>query len=277
MSRTYQTICFCVLSLASFAQLTPQPSPGASLSQTIGVTEIYLEFSRPSVKGRKIFGELLPYQKVWRTGANASTTIEISNEVEIEGVAIYPGVYSLMTRPGIDSWEVYFLEDLEVSEENFFNTFPLHTLKVSPRKIPFTETFTIYFSDITDENGKLHVQWETTEIVLNIKVNNVKPVEEAIEIKSNEMAGNFQQAASYLLEKNENLTLALSYADKSIYLSETFRNNWVKAQILYVLQRYKESLVAANRAKELGETDPVYEFFSSMVNETILDLKQRTF
>lgn len=276
MKKIATTLLFGLIHHFGQAQITPQPSPGASLSQTIGVTEIYMEFSRPSVKGRKIFGELLPYQKVWRTGANASTKIEISNEIEIEGSAVFPGVYSLMTRPGRDFWEVYLLEDLDITEDSFFNSFPLHTLKVPANSIPFTETFTIYFSDITDEEGKLRIQWETTEIVLNIKVNNLKPVEEAIDIKTNEMAGNLQQAAEYLLQKNGDLKLALSYAEKSVYLSETFRNNWVKAQILYALERYKESLVAANRAKELGINDPVYEFFSKIVDETIIDLKQRT-
>lgn len=277
MKKILNSAALLFTSLTVFSQLTPQPSPGASLSQTIGVTEIYLEFSRPSTKGRKVFGELLPYQKVWRTGANASTKIEISNEVEIEGVLVDPGVYSLMTRPGLKNWEVYLLDDLEVTEETFLNTFPIYTLKVPAESIPFTETFTIYFSDITDENAKLHIQWEKTGVVLRIKVNNIKPVEEAIALKTNEMAGNLQQAATYLFEKEENLELALSYAEKSIYLSETFRNNWVKAQILYTLKRYKESLVAATRAKELGNEDPIYEFFSTLVEETIVDLKQRTF
>jgi hypothetical protein len=270
------TSIFIFILFLSHAQLTPQPSPGASISQTIGVTELYLEFSRPSVKGRKVFGELVPFQKVWRTGANASTKIEIPNEIQIEGKTIFPGIYAIMTRPGIKTWEVYLLEDLEVSEETFINTFPLYSLQVPSKKIPFTETFTIFFSDITDEASKLHFQWETTEIILSVKVNNILPVTEAIAVKSNEMAGNLQQAAEYLLQKNQNLELALSYIEKSIVLSETFRNNWIKAQIEYSLEEYKLALSSASRAKDLGEGNPVYEFFSITIDATILDLKTKT-
>lgn len=276
MRKLLALLLISAITTAVYSQITPQPSPGASLSQTIGVTEIYMEFSRPSVKNRKIFGELIPYKKVWRTGANASTKLEISNEVKIEGTTIFPGVYALMTRPGKEVWEVYLVEDLEVNEDNFFNTFPRYTLQVPSKTIPFTETFTIYFADVTDEVAKLHIQWETTEIVLNFVVDNIKPVEEAIALRSNEMAGNLQQAAEYLLQKNENLPLALSYAEKSIFLSETFRNNWVKAQILFELARYQEALVAATRTKDLGTDDPIYEFFSNAVDERIIELKKRT-
>ncbi len=276
MRKLLALLTVFLIATVGHSQITPQPSPGASLSQTIGVTEIYMEFSRPSTKSRTIFGELIPYKKVWRTGANASTKLEISNEVKIEGTTIFPGVYALMTRPGKETWEVYLIEDLEVNEDNFFNTFPLYTIQVPSNSIPFTDTFTIYFSDVSDETAKLHIQWETTEIVLNFVVDNIKPVEEAIALRSNEMAGNLQQAAEYLLQKNENLPLALSYAEKSIFLSETFRNNWVKAQILFNLARYQEALTAATRTKDLGNDDPVYEFFSKTVDETIIELKKRT-
>lgn len=270
------TLLFLFTIICSKAQLTPQPSPAASISQTIGVTELYVEFSRPSVKGRKVFGDLLPFQKVWRTGANASTKIEIPNEIEIEGEAVMPGVYSIMTRPGLKTWEVYLLEDLEITEESFVDTFPVHTFTVSSSTVPFTETFSVIFSDITDEAAKLHFQWETTEVVLNIKVNNIFPVTEAIEMKSNEMAGNLQQAAEYLLQKNQQLDLALSYIKKSIVLSETFRNNWIKAQIEYSIGNYKAALESATKAKEMGVSDPVYQFFSGTIEATIIDLKSKT-
>lgn len=270
------TFLFFLTTFYSLGQLTPQPSPAASISQTIGVTELYIEFSRPSVKGRNIFGNLVPFQQVWRTGANASTKIEIPNEIEVEGQAVMPGVYSIMTRPGLNTWEVYLLEDLEITEESFVDTFPIHTFTIPSSTIPFTETFSIYFSDITDEAAKLHILWERTEIVLNIKVNNILPVTEAIELKSNEMAGNLQQAAEYLLQKNQQLDLALNYIEKSIVLSETFRNNWIKAQIEYSLGNYKAALKSATKAKEIGVSDPVYQFFSGTIEATIIDLKSKT-
>lgn len=275
MKKIGPLLLILFVSLVANAQITPQPSPGASISQTIGVTEIYLEYSRPSVKGRKVFGDLVPFEKVWRTGANASTKFEVSNAVQINGMDIKPGVYSLMTRPGASVWEVYLLNDLDVTEQTFDFANVVYRFLAKTSKIDFAESFTIIFTDLTDETANLKIRWEKTELILSIKVNNLLPVENAIEIKTDEMAGNFQQAAEYFLQKNENTELALQYIEKSIVLRETFRNYWIKAQLLYAQKRFRESLTAATKAKEMGLNDPVYELFSESVNATITDLKKK--
>lgn len=264
--------CFCTLK----AQITPLPSPAATFSQTIGVTELFMEYSRPSIKGRKVFGELIPFQKIWRTGANASTKLELSTNAEINGVNINAGVYALMSRPGLTSWEIYLFSDLDVTEETFVNKFPNYTLTAVPKKCEFTETLIFYVSDIKDDKAKLHLNWESTEIVLEISVNTISPVEELITFKNDEMAGSFQQSAEYFLQKNENLELALEYIDKSIFLRQTFRNTWTKAQLLYTTKKYKEALIFAKKAKELGNNDPVYTFFSQTIDDTIMDLQKKT-
>jgi hypothetical protein len=267
-------IMFFVSTTFIQAQIIPQPSPGASASQTVGITEIKLDYSRPGVKGRKVFGELIRYGKIWRTGANTATRISFSNNVKINEMPLKAGKYSIVTIPGEDTWEIIFSNDLEVTETTYNPKNDALRVKVKPYKTNFTETFTIDFSDIHEAMARLNIYWEHTGVSVQIQVDNESAILSAIDSKSNETAGAFMQAAEYLYTHNMNLNQALDYIDKSISLQETFRNTWIKSMILNKGGNSRDALRLAVKAQNLGKNDPVYTFFKDTIDAAVLELKK---
>ncbi|WP_304234902.1 DUF2911 domain-containing protein [Jiulongibacter sediminis] len=268
---------FAFLSSISFisrAQVTPQPSPGAGFSQTIGISEVNVEYSRPGVKGRSIFGGLLPYGKIWRTGANASTKITFSSDVRINEMPLSAGTYSIMTIPGEESWVLIFSSDLEVTEASYSNRHDVLRLVVKPFKTDFKETFTIGFTEVYEDNATLGFSWEYTGIKVNVSVDNEKTIVSAIEARNTETAGAFLQAAEYLVNRDLDQGKALEYIDKSISLKETFRNTWIKSILMRKMGKYNEALKLAYKARQLGENDPVYQFFAEAIDQAIEELKE---
>ena len=106
-------------STSIFAQITPAPSPGAAISQVVGVTKISIDYSRPSLKGREIFGKLIPFDKVYRTGANSSTKIETTGDITVQGQVLKAGKYSIMSIPNQTNWTIIFSKKLDVTEQNY--------------------------------------------------------------------------------------------------------------------------------------------------------------
>lgn len=262
-----------LLSFQIYAQTTPQPSPGASFTQTVGITKISVEYSRPGVKNRTVFGGLLPYGKVWRTGANAPTTIEFSNDIIVNGMPLKADTYAIMSFPNPEEWTIVFSTNLEVTQETYNEVDDELRIKVKPFRIPFTETFTIGISDVSDDLAKLNIMWENTGVSLNLAVNNEATIITAIDQKNMEAAGSFQQAAEYLLNKNLDLSTAMDYINKSIYLHETFRNHWIKSIILRKVGKNGDALKFAVKAQQLGADDPVYPFFKEPIEKAIVELK----
>jgi hypothetical protein len=274
MRKTFLAILVITISVfKSSAQVVPQPSPGASFSQTLGITKINVDYSRPGVKARTIFGGLLKYGEVWRTGANAATKIRFSNNVNINGEDINAGEYAILTIPNLDTWIVVLNTDLNATEANYDQSKDILRVSTAPYKTNFTETFTINISDIYENMAKLNFYWEHTGISLNVSVNNEAIINAAVSARNNEAAGAFQQAAEYMVNKNMNLATALKYIDKSINLQETFRNTWIKSVILRQMGRNKESLKMALNAQILGISDPVYQLYKMAIEKGIVELR----
>lgn len=144
-------------------------SPNAAVSQTIGLTEIYLTYGRPSVRDRVIFGDLVPFGEVWRTGANESTAIQFSDDVWIAGEPVPAGTYSLYTIPGMDSWTVILNDKLSWgtqydSREDFLR------VEAMPEKAAHMEQMMIYFENITDTTGEMIVHWDEVKVSIPIEV-----------------------------------------------------------------------------------------------------------
>ncbi|MAV61869.1 MAG: dihydrolipoamide dehydrogenase, partial [Candidatus Pelagibacter sp.] len=153
--------------------VSPQASPFSTLSQVVGLTDIKIEYSRPSMKGRVIMGNLIPYGELWRTGANANTRISFSDPVTIAGVKIPAGKYALYTRPGKDMWEVFFYnksdnwalpEIWDVNEIAVVSESPSINIKES------VESFSIEVEDITYDSAYLTISWENTKVKTLIEV-----------------------------------------------------------------------------------------------------------
>ncbi len=272
-----------VAALCLSAQLTtaqirlPQPSPGASVMQTIGVTDITINYSRPSVKGREIFGTVVPYGQLWRTGANGATKFTATTDVMVEGQMLPAGSYSVFSIPTQDEWTLIFNKNTTASTDQYKQDEDVLRVKIKPSALgEKVENFTIGFTDMTDSTARLNMAWASVKASANLAVNTtanaVANVEKAVADKP-EDASILQAAASYNLSKGRNLEQALAWADKSIGIKETYRNVWVKSQILAKLNKPAEALTMAQKAQTLGaaSNDAAYTFFKDAIAKGITD------
>jgi hypothetical protein len=260
--------------LTAEAQIrTPQPSTAAKITQTVGLTDFTVSYSRPSLKGRKMFGEFLPYDKVWRTGANAATRISFTDDVKVEGNALAKGEYSIMSFPGKDSWVVVFSKDLNVSEQSYKPENDALRVTVKPTKLSENvETFVFNFTDITMNSANLEFAWEKTAVKVKIETEVDSKVEAQIKAAFEPAAGTYYQAASYYFDANKDMNKAYEWVSKAVNMTPK-PQFWVvhlKAKIEAKLKKYTEAIVTAEQsitlAKEAGNTQYV-EFNQKLIEE----------
>lgn len=202
------------------AQLkVPAPSPSQTLKQAVGLSEITIEYSRPSAKGRVIYGDVVPFGKIWRTGANAATKITFGEDVKVEGNAVTAGTYALYTVPNKDNWEVMLYKDLSLGgnvadykKENEVARFTVKSKTVSDK----VETFTIDVADVASNSANIELSWEKTKVVFSVTADIDSKIMKSIE--SNVINDNrpYFQAASYYYDNNKDLAKASEWADKAI-------------------------------------------------------------
>jgi hypothetical protein len=221
MKKLFFIAALCLLSLGATAQIeTPAPSPAASLTQTVGLTDISIDYSRPSMKGRTVYGNLVPYGKVWRTGANARTKITFSTDVTIGGEPLKAGTYALFTKPEASSWTVYFYTEYQGggAPAEWDDSKVAAMVKVKAQNIPMDiETFTITMDDLTNNGANLGIMWEKTYVGVPIGVPANDTVLAAIEkTMKGPSAGDFYNAAVYLASTDQKLETAKEYMDKAM-------------------------------------------------------------
>ena len=241
---------------------TPQSSPKATIHQTVGLTEVEIDYSRPSARGRAVFGNLIPFGKVWRTGANENTTISFSDDVIIDGKTLKKGKYALYTIPKIESWEIIFYKTTdnwgnpeEWKEENVAlrATVKPETLNKS------VETFTIGISGLDNNFAYLEISWENSYAALKFEVPTQKKATANIEkALSGPASADYFAAAQFLFQSNGDNAKALEYVNKSLEMAKDkpFWYNRLKSLIQAKLgdkkgaiESAKASLAAAELAK----------------------------
>ena len=241
---------------------TPQSSPKATIQQSVGLTDVEIEYSRPSARGRAVFGNLIPFGKVWRTGANENTTISFSDDVIIDGKTLKKGKYSLYTVPKIESWEIIFYKTTdnwgnpeEWKEENVAlrATVKPETLNKS------VETFTIGISGLDNNFAYLEISWENSYAALKFEVPTQKKATANIEkALSGPASADYFAAAQFLFQSNGDNAKALEYVNKSLEMAKDkpFWYNRLKSLIQAKLgdkkgaiDSAKASLAAAEQAK----------------------------
>ncbi len=199
---------------------TPMPSPRATISQTVGLTDVTVEYSRPSVKGRTVFGDLVPFGKLWRTGANSNTTITFSDDVIINGNSLKKGKYALYTTPKAEMWEVKFYTD----SDNWGNPEVWDEKKVALRTNvdainlnSMVETFTIGINNLTNDSATLDIAWEKTMISLKFEVPTQKTAMESItKTLAGPTASDYFGAAQYYYQSNGDINKALEYVNSAL-------------------------------------------------------------
>jgi len=222
-------IIFTLLAFSySFSQIkTPQPSPAASMNQMVGLTEIEVEYSRPSMRGREIFGNLVPYGKIWRTGANASTKISFSDDVVINDNKVKAGKYSVFTIPNESEWEFILYNDTSVRgvPGDWDDKNVVLSTMVEMKKLPepiSIETFTISFDALNNNYAVMLMMWDDVYVPVTINVPTRDIVKKNIQevMSKSPKASDYYAAAVYYMQENADLNMALEWMDKAIEMSE---------------------------------------------------------
>jgi Protein of unknown function (DUF2911) len=254
----------------------PQPSPKARVEQRVGLTDFAVAYSSPGVKGRPIWGELVPYDELWRSGANAATTLQSSHDFTFGGVRVPAGTYALYTIPGKDEWAVILNSNATASGTRGYDEKKnVARVSVKPAAAPFRERLTYLFADTTDDGSRLDLEWEKRRISVPITVDTRAAATGNIDTALAEAWRPHFNSARYLLDSGGDLDTALDYADTSIAIKPTWSNNWVKAQILAKQGKRSDAVAAAEQAQQLGRDDPVFkEFFQTQVANAIAEWKR---
>ncbi|WP_299222721.1 DUF2911 domain-containing protein [uncultured Aquimarina sp.] len=220
MKKIILFVSAALLSFGIEAQIkTPQPSPSSKIEQVVGLTDVTVEYSRPSMKGRTIFGNLVPYDKLWRTGANKNTQITFSDDVKIGDAELKKGTYAIFTNPGKESWEVIFYSDANNwgTPREWDDSKVAGKVKVKATKIPMNvETFTIMFSDFTMDSAHLNFIWESTEAAIKLEVPSKKKAMESIETVMAGPSANDHYQAAVFYKDTEDYAKAKQHIEKAV-------------------------------------------------------------
>ena len=248
-----------IVSSAAFSQnnlKVPAPSPSATVKQDFGLSSVEVSYSRPGVKGRKIFGDLVPYDKVWRTGANSPTLITFGDDVTIGGTKVPAGKYGLLTIPGQQEWTVIITKSTDVSgPSGYKEANDVVRVKAKPGELPFSvETFNILFDNIKPTSMDVVLIWDRTEVGFTITTEIDGKVSAQIDELMKSDKPPYFQAAMYYMETGKDLNKAVEWMDKAI--QENPKAFWVyhnKANALAKQGKKKEAAEAAQKSIELAK------------------------
>lgn len=262
------------------AQELPAPSPSASLTQRVGLTDFTVEYSRPGVKDREIFGELVPYNEVWRTGANKATSIEFNTDVTFSGKTVPAGKYSIFTIPAEGKWSFMLNKETELWGANDYKQ-EQDALRIAvvPAEGEMTETFTIDFTNISTNGGSLQISFANTVVSVPFEVETsekaMSNIKEALSSSPKDKLWIVNRnAANYYLNNGLNKEEALKFIETSVKLKEdNWYSHYIHGEILSSLGRNKEAVQAAQKAMEIGQNEADKadkEFgYSAMLEEAI--------
>lgn len=250
-----------LISISGLAQQLqmPQASPSARLTQKVGLTDVEVDYSRPSTKGRKIFGELVPYGEVWRTGANGATIISFSTEVMIGGKKVPAGAYALYSIPGKSSWTMILSKNTKLWGAIGYNPQEdLIRFEATPSKTSrMYDSFEISFNNLTDSNADLSLKWEQTRVDFTIQTE-VDPIvmadikKQVIDTQSTNPALLYQ-AASYYFNSNKDLNQAYAWIQQSTDNDPKYWTMHLRAKIELALGKKTEGLASATKSKTMAQ------------------------
>jgi tetratricopeptide (TPR) repeat protein len=248
-------------SVVSFGQAlkVPAPSPQQTIKQAFALSEISITYCRPSAKGRIVFGDVVQYGQIWRTGANGATTITFGEDVTVEGKAIKAGTYAIYSIPNKESWDIMLYSDLElggnVGEYNKEKEVARFAVKARPLA-ESVETFTINVADQSSNTASIEMSWEKTRVSFRVEADIdskiMKNIESAV-IKDNKP---YYQAASYYYENNKDLNLALEWINKAVANNpNAYWVHMLKAKIQFKAKDTKGAKETALKVVELAKAD----------------------
>jgi len=251
-----------ITAIAAFALLiadaqlkTPAPSPTQTLKQDFGLSSVELSYSRPGMKGRKIFGDLVPFGKVWRTGANNATTISFGEDVTIGGKKVPAGKYGLLTIPDKKNWTIIITKQTDVTSPADYKS-DQDVVRVEAQAMEMNrsvETFTMQFADIKPSTCELQMMWDKTVVSLPIAADVETKVMAQIEQVMNKDNRPYFNAAMYYMDNGKDLNQALAWFDKAAELQpKAFWIHHQRANCLAKLGKKDEAKMAAEKSKGLA-------------------------
>jgi hypothetical protein len=265
-------VAACMINSAEAQLKTPAPSPSQTITQAFGLGEIKIEYSRPSAKSRKIFGDLVPFGKVWRTGANQSTKITFSDDVKVGGTDVKAGTYALYTTPNMGEWDIMLYKDLtlggDVAEYKVENELMRIKAKAQDTK-DFMETFSIQVNNITGTSCSVDLVWEMTRVSIPVTTVIDDKIMKSID---KEMAADkrpYFQAANYYLENGKDLNKAAEWINKAVEINPSAYWIWhAKAKINMKQGNKAEAMKAAETSMAKAKEDKNDDYVK--MNEKII-------
>jgi len=248
-----------LLPLSLQAQLEmPAASPFCKIEQKVGLTDVSIAYSRPSMNGRKIMGALVPYGEMWRTGANASTKLSFSDDVKLNGHEVPAGTYALYTIPGESEWTIILHKNTNhwgTGGANYKQEEDLLRFQVKAETLPVTmETFTIEIGDLKTESAKIWLLWERTGVPIDLQVEVDKRVMAQIDrILNGPTAGTYYQMANYYYTQQKDDKQALEWVNKAIEGGDRYWVWTLKARLHARLGDYENAIAASQKAMQLAE------------------------
>ena len=258
---------------------SPAASPSSELKQKVGLTDITIEYSRPGLKGRKMFGGFLPYGQIWRTGANASTKVTVSDDVKIEGNDLPAGTYALYSIPNESEWIIIFHKNIThwgTGGKNYKQEEDVFRFSVEPTNLTEkVETFTIDITNIQNSSANIELKWENTKVSFLLSVDTDQKVLADIKQKMKGVSGTtYYQSAKYYYDTRKDMNQALEWIQIAMEKEgEKFWMMRLKALILAEQKRYKRAIKAATRSTILAE-EAGNENYVKMNRQSISDWEQ---
>jgi tetratricopeptide (TPR) repeat protein len=252
------------LALPTLAQIPglPAVSPHAVTQQTIGITQVEVDYHRPSTRDREVWGVLVPYDTVWRAGANDNTVIRFSDPVKVEGKDLPAGQYGLHMIPTAGTWTIIFSENsTSWGSFSYDEAEDVLRVEVQPKEAPFEEQLRYGFRDISTDSGVLTLSWAGLEVPIQIEVDThdlvVAKIRRDLRSTPGFNAVGWANAANYCLINNINHEEALGWAERSIQMQDTFLGQWTRAGLLEQLDRGDEAREARLAAVASGNEGQV--------------------
>ncbi|HQF42524.1 MAG TPA: DUF2911 domain-containing protein [Ignavibacteriaceae bacterium] len=230
---------------------TPRPSPDATVSQFVGITKITIDYSSPAVKERKIWGELVPFGQIWRTGANEVTSITFSDPVKVNGHELPAGTYGIHTIPGENEWEIIFSKDTKVDDPMTYDASKdALRIKVKPEQNPFTERMVFTITDVTDNSANVNLIWEKLKVSFKVDVNTqdlvLQNARNTVDWRT------LTSAANYCLQQNVNLDEGFNWIQASTLITQNYNNMSILAQYYAKMNRKSEAISTMEKAIDFG-------------------------
>lgn len=252
----------------------PRPSPAAKVSQTVGLTEITVDYSSPAAKGRKIWGGVVPLNELWRTGANSATKVTFSKDSTVADKPVPAGTYALFTIPGKDSWTVILNKNPnQGGTGQYKQDLDLLRFQARPQAVPQRDRLTFIFTGTTESATSLDLEWEKVRVSIPIKTATEAQVQAGIKAMEDNAWRPYNSAARYLLDSKKEYDRALQLTERSLAIKEEWLNAWTKAQLLAAKGKAAEACPLALRAKSLGEKNPDGFFYAEDVKKALAEWK----